>query len=95
MTEHSFRLLLFKHDNCGICVALKPKVQELIGKEFPTIPLETIDLILEPEMRGRFLVFTAPTLLFMEGEKEWFRMSGTFSLSELKSNLRKFIPVTL
>jgi hypothetical protein len=76
-------------------VALKPKVQELIQNEFPLLPFETIDLIKNPDMRGRFLVFTAPTLLFMEGDKEWFRMAGTFSLTELKSNLQKLIPVTL
>ena len=96
MTESpsDYHLLLFQHDNCGICVALKPKIQELLAENFPGLELTIVDLIKQPEMRGKHLVFTAPTLLFMQGEKEWFRMSGNFPVVNLKKNLLSFFPVT-
>lgn len=89
-----YKLLLFQHDNCGICVALKPKIRDLLATSFPGLQLEIIDLKKQAALRGQHLVFSAPTLLFMEGEKEWFRLSGNFSLSSLKKNLTAFLPVS-
>jgi thioredoxin 1 len=96
MTESidNYKLLLFQHDNCGICVALKPKIQELIASSFPGLQMDIIDLKKQPDMRGQHLVFTAPTLLFVQGAKEWFRLSGNFPLVNLKKNLSAFLPVT-
>ena len=80
-------LLYFKNDHCAPCVALRPKVRELVERHFPRMEMLVIDTLAQPELAGEFQVFANPTLLvFFEG-KEYIRKSKYVSLPELEQEI--------
>ncbi len=80
-------LLYFKNDHCAPCVALRPKVKELVERHFPRVEMLVIDTLAHPELAGEFQVFANPTLLvFFEG-KEYIRKSKYVSLPELEKEI--------
>lgn len=79
--------LYFSSARCGVCEALKPKIQDLIVAEFSHIIFLEIRSDISPEIRGHFGVFTAPTLLvFFEG-KEYLRKVRNMGMVELYDGL--------
>lgn len=77
-------LVYFKNDNCAPCLALRPKVQELVRVEFPELEVIIVDSVASPMLAGQFRVFSNPTLLvFFEG-KEYLRKSKFIAIPELK-----------
>ncbi|QAA82749.1 thioredoxin [Aequorivita sp. H23M31] len=81
--------LYFSAPNCGICVALKPKITQLISQKFPEIKFKEIASDQSPEIAAHFGVFSAPTLLvFFEG-KEFSRNVRNLSLLELEEKLQR------
>lgn len=81
--------LYFSSPNCGICDALKPKVEKLITEEFPRIKFQEVRSNIYPEIAAHFGVFSAPTLLvFFEG-KEFSRNVRNLSIFELGDKLKR------
>ncbi len=81
--------LYFSAPNCGICVALKPKINHLISQKFPGIKFEEISSHELPEIAASFGVFSAPTLLiFFEG-KEFSRNVRNLSILELEEKIQR------
>ena len=81
------RLILFTSKSCGVCGALKPKLEEL-SRELG-VPLDVVDIQEEPQLSAKFLVFSAPTILVADGERELRRWSGVFSVDEVRSYLER------
>lgn len=81
--------LYFSAPNCGICVALKPKIMHMISHRFPTIKFEEIASVLNPEITGHFSVFSTPTLLVFFDGKEFSRNVRNMSLLELEEKLKR------
>jgi len=70
--EHHFAFVYISRDNCGVCHAVQPQVQEML-KEFPTIHPIQVNADQIPEIAGQFTVFTVPALLLFAKEKEVHR----------------------
>lgn len=82
-------LIYFSHDKCNVCKVLKPKIKELLQKEFPNIKMYYTDTVLYPEIAAQNSVFTAPTILiFFEG-KEFLRKSRNVGIEELKKEIER------
>jgi thioredoxin 1 len=81
------KISLFSSESCGICHSIKPKI-ERISKEF-SIPFEVIDIQKNPEFSTKFLVFSVPTVLILDGEREINRWAGVFSIDEIQSYLKR------
>jgi hypothetical protein len=76
--------LYFSNENCSVCVADRARIQALA---------ETLQLPLReatPADRGRYLVFSAPTILLLdEGGNEIHRESGFVNFERLKSEAER------
>lgn len=77
----------FSVDDCQVCKALKPKVENLIVSNFPQIRGVYINLNNAPELAARYVVFTAPTMVIFLENKELFRKIRAVGIHELKSRI--------
>lgn len=83
-------LLYFSLPDCGVCHAVRPKVEALLAGR-PDIAAYFIDLSVLPEATGRFEVFAVPTvLLFIDG-RETVRESRYFSMDELTAKIDRYL----
>ena len=80
-------MVLFSSKNCGVCVALKPKLEK-IARQFK---LELREVVMEenPTEAAQAMVFSAPTVLLVENNRELQRWSGIFSTSEIEAFLQR------
>lgn len=77
----------FTTPQCGACHSLEPRAQLLAEKY--NIPYETIDLSANENIKGQYLLFTAPALLFFDGDKEIKRFVGNFGLLEVETFIQR------
>jgi len=79
----------FSTEACNVCKVLKPKVAELIKKEFPKIKLVYIPSDKLPEVAAQNQVFAAPTILVFFDGKEYIRKSRNIGIGELEQEIRR------
>lgn len=88
--EEQGMLVYFKNDFCGPCMALRPKVAELMENSFPEMELVIVDSFTNPSLAGQYNVFANPTLLvFFEGQ-EYIRKSKYISMQELQTEIERY-----
>ena len=81
--------IYFSSPNCGVCHALRPKVEALFSDEFPAIKFVHIEIDKSPGISGEYGVFSAPTLLvFFEG-KEFLRKVRLMGIMELQEKIER------
>lgn len=73
--------LYFKSNDCGVCGVMEEKLMERFADI--QLPMAIVQVEELPELRGKYLVFSGPTLLLIEGEKEIYRQSGFMDLDRL------------
>lgn len=78
----------FVTPQCSACHALEPRAKALSEKY--NIPFETIDLAANEEAKGKYLLFSAPALLFFDGDKEMKRFVRNFGLNEVEDFILRF-----
>ena len=79
----------FSSPNCGVCHALRPKVEEMLSEKFPLIKFIHIEIDKSPGIAGAYGVFSAPTLLvFFEG-KEFLRKVRLMGIQELVDKIER------
>jgi len=67
-----------------------PKLEKLITKQFPKLPIYYTYTSQTPELPAQLSVFTVPTVLvFFEG-KLYIQKSRTFSLGELGQEIDRY-----
>lgn len=72
--SNDFSLILSKTNGCSVCGAIKQRL-ELIEDTYKDIPFYEIYIEDLPTFQGQYLVFTVPTVLIFEKEKELLRES--------------------
>ena len=83
-------MIYFYNDNCAPCIALSPKVSQLIESDFPKMALAFVNAAVNELAAARFGIFSAPTLLvFFEG-KESIRESKYISINELQEKISRY-----
>ena len=82
-------LFYFSHENCNVCKTLKPKVAELISKNFSQVKLYYVDTIKSADIAGQNRVFTNPVILIYLDGRETYRFSRYFSIEQLYQALAK------
>ena len=78
------RLCLFyiKAPDCGVCNVMLDKVKQL-ADNFPLLCSFYTDIMEEPLIAGRFLVYSGPTVLLLMDGKEVYRGVHFINLEEL------------
>ncbi len=80
-------LAYFSTPDCRVCQALRPKVAELLDREFPRVAGVYVDCGSLPQAAGQYRVFSVPTMVvFFEG-REWLRRGRSVGLTELREEI--------
>ena len=83
-------LLYFYNDSCAPCVALRPKVEEMITGQFPLMAHSYINSAKFPELSASNGVFASPTIVVFFDGKENFRVSKYISIDELSGRIQRY-----
>lgn len=75
---------------CNVCKVLKPKVIEMLEKDFPKIDFHYVDLNEAKEIAGQLSVFTVPTILVFFDGKEMIRASRNIHIDELREQINRY-----
>ncbi|MBU0926476.1 MAG: thioredoxin family protein [Spirochaetes bacterium] len=75
---------------CGVCRSLKPKVERLIGDNFPDLALYYVDAEALPEARGQLSAYAIPVVLAYFGGRECVRMARNFGIAELGATIDRY-----
>ncbi|WP_224488740.1 thioredoxin family protein [Robertkochia flava] len=86
----SISCLLFSGTHCGICQAIKPKLQAMTA-QYPEVEFHIKDSAEQPELAARHSVFSIPTLLIFAEGKEYRRYHGAFSIQTVEDDLGRLI----
>ncbi len=78
-------ILYFFSNKCAPCVALRPKIFNLVDKDFPLCKLAFIESEKHPELAAENNVFASPTIILFFENKEYQRYSKYVSLNELST----------
>tara|TARA_R110002050_G_scaffold300621_3_gene471028 strand:+ start:2252 stop:2572 length:321 start_codon:yes stop_codon:yes gene_type:complete len=82
-------VVYFKNDRCSPCLALRPKVEELVRLQFPKMEFLIVDTVQQPLLSSEYQVFANPTILvFFEG-REYIRKSKYIGTSELGEEINR------
>jgi thioredoxin 1 len=82
-------LIYFSHSECNVCKVLKPKVQEMIEKEFDKIKIAYCDTVLFPEIAAQRSIFAVPAILVFFDGREYIRKSRNIGIDELYSLIER------
>ncbi len=82
-------LFYFSHDRCNVCQVLKPKIAELLQKEFPKMQMFYCDTVKTPEIAAQNSIFAVPTILVYFAGRESFRKSRNIGFDELRNELSR------
>ena len=87
-----YRLCLFfiKAPDCGVCNVMLDKVGE-VAEAFPSLCSFYTDILEEPLISGRFLVYSGPTVLLLMEGKEVYRGVQFINLEELKQTVNRYL----
>ena len=83
-------LLYFYNDSCAPCVALRPKVEEMVSEQFPNMQHTYINSAKFPVLSASNGVFASPTILVFFDGKETFRVSKYVSIDELAGRIGRY-----
>ncbi|MFD1179107.1 thioredoxin family protein [Paenibacillus puldeungensis] len=86
LQNHKLSFLYVSRPECSVCHAILPKLGELLD-DYPPIFLGHIDANQVPEVAGRFLVFSVPTMLMFIDQKEYLREDRFIRFVEFKEKL--------
>ncbi|MCL6494633.1 MAG: thioredoxin family protein [Ignavibacterium sp.] len=75
---------------CNVCKVLKPKVIEMLEKDFPKIDFHYVDLNEAKEIAGQLSVFAVPTILIFFDGKELIRTSRNISIEQLRELINRY-----
>ena len=85
--NHPALLLYFYNDSCAPCVALKPKIYNLVKSRFPKVVQHYYNAVNHPELTASFGVYSSPVFIFFFEGKEVFRGNNYISLDELNARI--------
>jgi len=88
--EHQAVCFYLSTPECNVCRVLKPKVIDMIEKDFPQMHFSYIDLNVAKEISGQLSVFSVPTILVYFEGKETIRVSRSVHLEELRRQIDRY-----
>ena len=84
--NHRLCLFYIKAPDCGVCNVMLDKVGRMT-ENYPRIEAFYTDIIEEPLVAGRFLVYSGPTVLLLLDGKEVYRASGFIYVDEMERKI--------
>ncbi len=90
IAEYRLCLFFIKAPDCGVCNVMLDKVGE-VAEAFPSLCSFYTDILEEPLIAGRFLVYSGPTVLLLMEGKEVYRGVQFINLEELKQTINRYL----
>ena len=87
--ENDALMFYFSGKNCGVCTALKPKIQSSFELHFPKIKQVFISASDYPAIAAHFSIFTIPSVLVYFDKKETKRESRHISVTQLIQSTKR------
>ncbi|MCI4668664.1 MAG: thioredoxin family protein [Bacteroidia bacterium] len=84
-------LLYFQARGCGVCHALRPKLEALLQSDYPNLQLTIIDISEDREAAAQHVVFTTPVLIIKVDGREYERFVRAFSVHQVNEKLEKIV----
>ena len=78
----------FKSSRCSACLALFPKVEQLL-KQYPEIKLHLINVDTQAELAASFNIFSVPAIVVTIDEKTYIKEAGIFSVQTLDEKIHR------
>lgn len=75
---------------CRVGESIARKTEELVDEKYPFVDIYYINVDEEETFRGQFLIFTPPTLLFFDHQKEVLRESKTIRFNNIERLLELY-----
>ncbi|KOA20467.1 thioredoxin [Clostridium homopropionicum DSM 5847] len=87
--ESKLAFLYISSNNCNVCEALMPKIQEVLEK-YPKIIKKKIVIDDIQEVSGHLSIFTIPAIIFYIEGKEIFRRARFISVGEVEALIDRY-----
>lgn len=84
-------LLLFGGSDCGVCQAIKPKLEDLMTQRHPDIALVYVDCESSPAICAQHGVFSLPVVQFYIEGRMYLERGRSFSLLELSDQIGRVV----
>ncbi len=92
IANNTLCLFYIKAPDCGVCNVMLDKVMKLTAY-YPQLNSFYTDIMEEPLIAGRFLVYSGPTVLLLMDGKEVYRGVQFIDLEELAFNINRFLEI--
>lgn len=87
--KHEMFLIYFGSNNCGVCLAIKPKLEKMLQK-YPNIKLIEVEAEKYPELSAAYNVFAIPVIILYIQGKETIREARIISLEKLEPKISRY-----
>lgn len=93
IANNTLCLFYIKAPDCGVCNVMLDKVEKL-ADQYPQLASFYTDIMEEPLIAGRFLVYSGPTILLLMEGKEVYRGVQFIDLEDLEFNINRFLELS-
>jgi len=87
--ENPAVMVFFSDESCNVGDALSPKLQKMIGENYPEVKFLEVNVQMLPEARGFFNVFVIPTVLVYFDGKESIRHARHINIDKLGMEMER------
>ncbi len=87
LNEFRAAMLYFYNDKCAPCVALKPRIYNLVDRAFPEVKQFYFNALNNKRLCADYGVFASPVFIFFFDGKEVYRGSNYVSLADLQRRI--------
>jgi len=89
INKNDMVLVYFGSKTCGVCIAMKPKIEEIL-KKYGEIKSLQVDVEKSLELSAAYNIFTIPAILiFVEG-KETIREARYISMQDIEGRISRY-----
>lgn len=81
-------MVFVKGNDCGVCQAAEFRINNIMAKKFPKLKIYYLDITENPLFRGQHLIFTIPTILIFDKDKEILRESRIINFYNIEKLLK-------
>lgn len=89
LQQHPAAAVYFSSPDCAVCQVLKPRVLELLRRDYPRLAVAVVDCAAAPELAAQQQVFAVPMLLVCFDGQELLRLARNFSPAQLAEALER------
>ena len=82
-------LVLFGGAHCGVCQAIRPRIESMVAQSFPQFAMAYVDCAQAPAVCAQQGVFSLPVLRFYLGGQLVLERGRSFSLQEVGAEMER------